>query len=153
MSNTSRRVWKITNDWRRSHNTKRLEIEIKELLNSLIKTFKNKFEGRLFKQLRYHAKTLEYEYGYETEKIPYTIEGQYIPDFPIKKKNGKKLYIEAKGYFRPESKRKMVAVKTQHPELDIRIVFYNRRKKDIRWAERYGFPYAFGKIPKEWLSE
>lgn len=93
--------------------------------------------------------------SYESEKIPYVIEGKYIPDFILSTPDysGKKIYIEAKGHFRPEAKRKMVAVKTLHPELDIRIVFYSYRKEYVRWAERHGFPYAIGSIPKEWVAE
>jgi Autographiviridae endonuclease I len=142
----------MVNHWKRTRNTKFLEKDVKKLLNSLIRSFKNKFEGRLFGQLQRNQKKYEYDFSYETEQIPYTIEGNYIPDFPIKKKSGKKMYIEGKGYFRPESKRKMVAVKKQHPELDIRIVFYSARKRDIKWAEKNGFPYAIGRIPLEWLE-
>jgi hypothetical protein len=64
-----------------------------------------------------------------------------------------KIYIEAKGYFRPEAKRKMVAVKRQHPELDIRLIFYSASKANVRFAERYGFKYSVGEIPEEWLTE
>jgi hypothetical protein len=46
----------------------------------------------------------------------------------------------------------MVAVKHLHPELDIRIVFYALVKQNIKWAERHGFKWAVGTIPKEWLS-
>lgn len=90
-------------------------------------------------------------FKYEAEKIPYVIAGHYNPDFIVSTPHGK-IYIETKGYFRPDAKRKMVAVKRQHPNLDIRIVFYAKKKSDIRWAERYGFAYSIGKIPKEWLE-
>lgn len=109
-----------------------------------IKT-RNKFETKLVKQ----AQSSPHEVTYESEKIPYVIEGNYIPDIIIH--NKKKIYLEAKGHFRPEAKRKMVAVKKQHPELDIRIVFYSYNKKYIRWANKYGFPFAIGDIPDEWL--
>jgi anaerobic ribonucleoside-triphosphate reductase len=46
----------------------------------------------------------------------------------------------------------MVAVKKLHPTLDIRIIFYSKRAKDIRWAEKYGFPWAIEKIPADWLK-
>jgi predicted nuclease of restriction endonuclease-like RecB superfamily len=87
---------------------------------------------------------------YEAEKIPYVIAGHYKPDFIIETPSGK-IYIEAKGYFRPEHKRKMAAVKRQHPEKDIRIVFYRKSKSNERWAIKHGFPYSFATIPKEWL--
>lgn len=83
------------------------------------------------------------------------IEGNYIPDFILSNRNytSKKIYIEAKGHFRPEAKRKMVAVKKLHPDLDIRFVFYSRKVSDIRFAEKYGFKYSIGSIPEEWVAE
>ncbi len=108
---------------------------------------KNKFEDKIFRQLT-KAKV---SFKYESEKISYLIAGHYIPDFVILRDDGSRVYIETKGYFRPEHKRKMVAVKKLHPTLDIRIVFYQSNKSYIRWAERNKFPYAIGEIPKEWL--
>ena len=113
-----------------------------------LKVPKNKFENTLDKQLYLSG----VDYVYESEKLPYTLYYNYIPDFVISLPSGDKRYIEAKGYFRPEHKAKMAAVKKQHPDLDIRIVFYSRSKTNIRWAEKYGFPYAIGKIPEEWLT-
>ena len=110
-----------------------------------MKSPRNKFEKRLYDDL----KKSKVDFGYETVKLPYVIYGTYNPDFYLAKK---KIYIEAKGHFRPEAMRKMVAVKAAHPELDIRIVFYSKNKKYIKWAEKYGFPYAIGDIPKEWLK-
>jgi predicted nuclease of restriction endonuclease-like RecB superfamily len=109
---------------------------------------RNKFEQRIYLQL----KNSKVPFKYESEKIPYVLAGHYIPDFIVHTSLGK-IYIEAKGYFRPEAKRKMVAVRRQHPELDIRLIFYSASKANIRFAERYGFKYAIEKIPKEWLNE
>lgn len=108
---------------------------------------RNKFETRIFKQLR-RAKVA---FNYEKERIPYILARHYIPDFIVQTPNGK-IYIECKGYLRPEHKAKMIAVKKQHPSMDIRILFYAPRKSNIKWAERNGFVYAFEKIPKEWLK-
>lgn len=80
----------------------------------------------------------------------YTYSGHYTPDFVLTTKLGK-IYVEAKGYFRPEDKRKIVAVKRCNPHLDIRLVFYSFSKKNVRWAEKHGFLYAIQDIPKEWL--
>lgn len=110
---------------------------------------RNKFETRIHKQLKKQKKI---KVAYETVKIPYVIEGNYIPDF-ILTSNTKTIYLETKGHFRPEAKRKMVAVKKLHPSLDIRIVFYSKKLRDIRWAEKNGFPYAIGDVPQEWLEE
>lgn len=108
----------------------------------------NKFEKRIDRQLR-KAKV---NYGYETEKIPYIISGHYIPDFIVNLSNGNKIYIECKGYFRPEDKRKLVAVKKCHPTYDIRILFYKLDKQSKRWAERNQFQYAVESVPSIWLS-
>jgi predicted nuclease of restriction endonuclease-like RecB superfamily len=108
---------------------------------------RNKFEARIDQQLR-SAGT---RYTYESEKIPYVIAGHYTPDFVIQTKTGK-VYLETKGYFRPEHKRKMKAVKQMHPELDIRIIFYSHSRPNIRWAEKHGFKYAFHSIPEDWFA-
>jgi predicted nuclease of restriction endonuclease-like RecB superfamily len=74
----------------------------------------------------------------------------YIPDFILETKNGK-VYIECKGRFRETDKRKLAAVKKQHPELDLRIVFYRENKQYIKWADKYKIPWCIKIIPKEWL--
>jgi predicted nuclease of restriction endonuclease-like RecB superfamily len=111
-----------------------------------LKKTRNKFETKIERQL----KRAKVSFKYESEKISYLIAGHYIPDFIVTTPTGK-LYIETKGHFRPEAKRKMVAVKKLHPELDIRIVFYSHKDKDIKWAERNGFRWSIDIIPKEWL--
>ena len=108
---------------------------------------KNKFEKRIYNQLKRRNCTFKYE----CEKIPYVLCRHYIPDFVITTATGK-IYIECKGYLRAEHKAKMVAVKKQHPEMDIRILFYAGRPSNVRWAEKNGFKYAISKIPKEWLD-
>lgn len=90
-------------------------------------------------------------FKYESERIPYILARHYIPDFIVITPTGK-IYIEAKGYLRPEARSKMVAVKKLNPHLDIRIVFYSLNHKYVKWAERHGFRYAIGTIPKEWLE-
>lgn len=109
---------------------------------------RNKFEKKLEQQLR----RSKCDYDYESERIPYTLNGIYIPDFRLRLGSKHIIYIEAKGYLRPEHKRKMVAVKRQHPELDIRFVFYRHVEIYIKWADKHGFPWAIGSIPKEWLT-
>lgn len=112
-----------------------------------MKKTRNKFEQRVEAEL----KKRKAKFRYESEKIAYVIAGHYIPDFIVTTPTGK-IYIETKGYLRPEHKRKMVAVKKCNPQLDIRILFYASKPHDIRWAVRNGFIYAVGSIPKEWLD-
>lgn len=89
-------------------------------------------------------------------EIPFVLDRTYHPDFIL----GNGVIIEAKGVLDQETRTKMVAVKQQHPELDIRFVFMDasnkltRAKKSLtygKWADRNGFPWADGRIPDEWL--
>lgn len=109
---------------------------------------RNKFEERIRKQLI----RSNVEFGYEDTKIPYVLEGTYLPDFNYWDGSGSHVYVECKGYFRAGDKRKLAAVRRCHPHLDIRLVFYERNDQYIRWANKHGFPYAIGAIPEEWLT-
>ena len=93
------------------------------------------------------------KFKYESERIPYILARHYIPDFCITLPSGDILYIECKGYFRPEDKAKLTAVKKLHPTMDIRILFYSENKKSIKWCEKNRIPWAIEKIPKEWITE
>lgn len=109
---------------------------------------RNKFEKRIAKEL----KRLKVDFEYEGTNLSYILVGKYIPDFVLHLPSGKEILVEAKGYLRPEHRRKMVAVRKQHPEKDIRLLFYSKRKEYIKWAEKHGFPWAVESIPKEWLQ-
>ena len=108
---------------------------------------RNKFETKIFRQLTKAAVSFKYE----SEKIPYLIAGHYLPDFIINTPTGK-IYIETKGYLRPEAKRKMVAVKKLNPKIDLRLLFYAAIKSNIKWADKNGFKWAVETIPDEWLN-
>lgn len=111
-----------------------------------MKKLKNKFEIRIFNLL----KRLKVRPQYEPDKIPYIYAGHYTPDFKVFTPSGI-IYLETKGYFRPEHKRVMAAAKKTNPSLDIRIIFYSKKLKDIKWAEKNGFLWAIDEVPKEWL--
>ena len=110
---------------------------------------RNNFEESVYKKLRRSKVAFEYE----AERVKYTIASVYVPDFVIIREDNTKLYIETKGYLRPEDKRKLVAVKKCNPEIDLRILFQVHNLKYIRWAERNKIPWAVGKIPKEWFIQ
>lgn len=112
-----------------------------------MKKTKNKFEQRIYNLL----KRKKISFKYESERIPYIFTGYYLPDFVLSTPKGK-VYIETKGYFRPEHKRKMASVKKLNPQLDIRILFYSKKEKDIKWADKNGFIWAVETIPEEWLE-
>ncbi len=91
---------------------------------------------------------------YESLKLPYTY--YYLPDVIL----SNDIIIEIKGYFSPDDRRKMLAVKKDNPDRDIRLVFQradNRLKGSKttywQWAERHGFGWAEGHIPVSWFKE
>jgi hypothetical protein len=85
-----------------------------------------------------------------------------VPDHIIERKDGTVIYVEAKGLgraFDSKARQKMVAVKQQHPDKDIRIVFMrdgplqkNSKMRASDWAVKNGYPFAIGKVPEEWLD-
>jgi hypothetical protein len=110
-------------------------------------TPRNKFEARINRQLK-RARVI---FKYEEERIPYILARHYIPDFIIYTPLGK-VYVECKGYLRPEDKSKLRAVKKLNPQVDLRIVFYRPVESYIKWAEKNGFRYAIEKVPREWMN-
>ena len=103
--------------------------------------------------------TIRYKYDYESIKIEWEdlAYRTYTPDFILK--NG--IIIETKGRFLTMDRRKHLAIKKQHPNLDIRFVFENSRKKlrkgakssYAEWCIKYGFRYYDRIIPEDWLKE
>ena len=106
-----------------------------------------------------YLKELRIDFGYECIKIEWEdlAYRTYTPDFILF--NG--LIIETKGMFTAADRRKHLAIKKQHPSLDIRFVFENSRRKlrkgakssYAEWCIRYGFKYYDRIIPEEWLKE
>ncbi len=98
---------------------------------------------------------------YEVDKLLYTTTHDYIPDLTINLDDSRRFFVECKGYFPYPERAKMIAVKEQHPELDIRIVFYRdtpsslgkgSKMKPTEWATKHGFPSAVKTIPPEWFE-
>lgn len=118
---------------------------------------KGKWEPQVLQML---DRVPDIEYTYETERLKYqTIQNRnYIPDWVVTLPDGRKVYIEAKGYLRPDDTVKLRRVKETYPEKDIRIVFEKNNKFSKKsptrysdWCEKYGFPYCIGAIPEDWF--
>ena len=81
----------------------------------------------------------------------------YTPDFILN--NG--IIIETKGRFIALDRRKHLAIKKQHPDLDIRFIFTNSKNKLRKgakssygeWCIKYGFRYFDRIISEDWLKE
>jgi hypothetical protein len=103
-------------------------------------------------------------YEYEQHKLRYLVpqrEATYTPDFYVTTTSGKLIIVETKGRFVTADRQKMLLVKEQHPELDIRMVFSNpnsrisKKSKTtyVAWCEKHGFLWAAKVIPEDWLNE
>jgi len=122
-----------------------------------LKESKNiKFRSKLEENIADLLTGLGVSYKYESEKLSYTIEHDYTPDFLLPNY----IYLEAKGYWSPSDRRKILAVKKANPEIDLRMIFqspYNKISKKskttyAKWCEKHDIPWtAYHDIPIEWL--
>ena len=122
-----------------------------------LKESKNiKFRSKLEENIANLLEGLGVSYQYESEKLSYTIEHNYTPDFVLPNYT----YLEAKGYWSAEDRRKILNVKKSNPEIDLRMIFqapYNtisKRSKTTyaKWCERHDIPWtSYHDIPIEWL--
>lgn len=132
----------ISNNGKKYNFKSRLEL-------SVYKTLKKKFRNK---------KSIKLDY--ETDKLPYTLQKNYIPDFVITTGDGKTIYIEVKGYLRPSDRTKAIAVKQANPDADIRFVFskdnriHSKSKTTYSsWCKKNGFIYTVAdNIPDEWFK-
>jgi hypothetical protein len=117
------------------------------------------FRSGLEEQLHVSLQERGVDGEYEQHKINYTIpesKHTYTPDFRLP--NG--IYVETKGRFVTEDRKKHLLIKQQHPHLDIRFVFQNSKNKIRKgskttyadWCTKYGFQFADKTIPEEWYK-
>lgn len=97
---------------------------------------------------------------FELFKINYVVPEQtrrYTPDFEL----GNGIIVEAKGIWDATDRAKMLLVRAQYPELDIRMIFH-RAKQAInpgsqtscaQWADKHGIKWAEKHIPESWFAE
>ena len=117
------------------------------------------YRSGLEKNLAVYLKNLSVKYQYESIKIEWEdlAYRTYTPDFILS--NG--IIIETKGMFTAMDRRKHLAIKKQHPKLDIRFIFENSKRRLRKgakstygqWCDRYGFEYDNRVIPQAWLKE
>ena len=116
----------------------------------------HKFRSKLEERVATLLEQLGVAYEYETEKLSYTIEHNYTPDFVLPNY----VYLETKGYWDAADRRKVLAVKRDNPDVDLRMVFqspYNTISKKskttyAKWCEKHNIPWtAYHEIPLEWL--
>jgi len=101
------------------------------------------------------------DFEYENDILMWFSTHKYTPDFTLQTRSGKTIYIEAKGWMRPQDRTKMIRVKENNPDADIRFVFERSTTKLRRsskttyamWATKHGFKYSDLVVPREWLEE
>jgi hypothetical protein len=117
----------------------------------------SKYRSKLEERLATLLTTLGISYEYESEKVSYTIQHHYTPDFVLPNHT----YLEAKGYWDAADRRKILAVKKDNPDMDLRMVFqapYNTISKKSKttyamWCEKHDIPWtAYHDIPIDWLT-
>jgi len=116
------------------------------------------YRSGLEHQLSLYLDEHKVKYDYENIKIEWEdlAYRTYTPDFILY--NG--IIIETKGRFLAADRRKHIAIKKQHPKLDIRFVFTNSRAKLSKgakssyadWCIKHGFRYYDRIIPEDWLK-
>ena len=120
---------------------------------------RGKYKSIFEKNIAEHLLARKLKVEYEADKFDYVRPSSYTPDWKIRDK----LYIESKGYFAPSDRRNLLAFKSQHPEIEILLLFANSgnrlHKKSkttyAEWATMHEFRHAdFFKngIPNEWFQ-
>ena len=116
-----------------------------------------RFRSKLEKSIADLLDELKIDYEFESTKLAYTIDHHYTPDFILPNKH---VVLEAKGYWSPADRRKILAVKRDNPDMDIRMVFqhpYNTISKKSKttyaqYCERHEIPWSsYVNIPLDWL--
>ncbi len=124
-----------------------------------VKGFRSGYEERIYEQATDKGRELDYEqpgsYLYYTKPAK---KSRYLPDFVL----GNGVLVEAKGLLTAEDRAKMLNVKRDNPEADIRFLFQRAGRRITKsknsmtyeeWADKHGFPCAFGEtIPEDWFD-
>ena len=116
----------------------------------------SKFRSKLEENIATLLDGLGVSFEYESEKLGYTIEHSYTPDFVLPNYT----YLEAKGYWSPADRRKILSVKKDNPDIDLRMVFqspFNKISKKSKttyaqWCDKHDIPWtSYHNIPIDWL--
>ena len=87
---------------------------------------------------------------------------KYTPDFVFS--TAKNIILETKGLFSAQDRKKHLLVREQHPELDVRFIFYNANQRLTRtsktryrdWCDKNGFKWcawADRVTVEQWIKE
>lgn len=133
-------------------------------------TYRSGLEDKVHEQLT--KKKVSFEYEPFDKKIVYTIPEsvhKYTPDFILTTATGKTIYVETKGIWDSDDRKKHLLIRQQHPEIDLRFVF-TRSKARIRKGSKTTYAdicqgngrgsfknvvwkFSDKLIPEEWWNE
>lgn len=124
--------------------------------NAVIKGYRSGLEEQISDQLVKLGVDGEYE-KHTISYIKPSTNHKYTPDFKLP--NG--IFVETKGRFTTEDRKKHLLIKQQYSDLDIRFIFQNSRNKIRKgskttyadWCLKYGYKFADKEIPLSWLME
>jgi hypothetical protein len=128
----------------------------KNRANGLRHGFRSGLEERNARHLEAHGQAVLYE----QRRIKYTIPAKvhtYTPDFELH--NG--ILVETKGMWETKDRAKLLYIKTQYPDLDLRLLFSRASNTIYKgspttygdWATAHEFKWAEKLIPIEWFAE
>ena len=117
--------------------------------------FRSGLEMEIDNALKEHGIDGEYE-QHIIEYVKPETKHKYHPDFKLP--NG--IFVETKGRFLTDDRKKHLLIRAQSPELDIRFLFQNSKSKISKgskttyadWCIKYGFKFADKVIPADWLE-
>lgn len=124
--------------------------------NAVTRGYRSGLEDVVHQQLAEKGVAAEYECHQIKYQVPAS-DHTYTPDFRLP--NG--IFVETKGRFVIEDRKKHLLIQQQYPEIDIRFVFQNSRNRIRKgskttyadWCIKYNFKYADKQVPASWLSE
>ena len=85
---------------------------------------KIKYKSKFEKHFAALLDSNDIKFKYESTKLPYTTSHNYNPDFEI----APGIFLETKGYWRAADRAKILAVKQQHPDKTVIMVFQDPNK-------------------------
>ena len=112
--------------------------------------------ARFLKDNKIHCRYESQRFKYKVSKVK-----TYVNDFPIRKADGSWMYLETKGWFRPEDRTKILYVIESNPGIDLRLIFQydNRLNKNTEtrytdWCKKHNIKFHIGiGLPEEWIKE
>lgn len=124
--------------------------------SAVIKGYRSGLEEQISEQLVGLGVDGEYE-KHTINYVKPASNHKYTPDFKLP--NG--IFVETKGRFTTEDRKKHLLIKQQYTDLDIRFVFQNSKNRIRKgskttyadWCIKHGYIFADKEIPSSWLME